>query len=301
MRPEKWMPVRLVFHKEDIMLIRHIGLVSESKRVSLKALTRAAAALQKQVARDFAPIWEVQATVAAFDTLDDVPTDYWPILIQDDIGVDGAAGVHEDDQGQPFALVEASDTWSLTLSHECLEMLGDPFGNRLVAGQSPKPGQGRVEFLVEVCDPSESSAFAYQVNGITVSDFYTPHFFDPVVSSSTRYSFSGAIKQPRQVLRGGYLSWHDPQTDHWFQSRFFSGTKPQFADLGQLGRQTGRKQSLRATINALTPESYEQAKVRGAQVKAVQAAKSTVDDATVARAERLHAEISSLVKRKEKK
>ncbi|MDJ0346198.1 hypothetical protein QMK19_16000 [Streptomyces sp. H10-C2] len=35
-------------------------------------------------------------------------------------------------------------------------MLGDPWGNRLVAGQSPKPGQGAVEFLVEVADPPEA-------------------------------------------------------------------------------------------------------------------------------------------------
>jgi hypothetical protein len=71
----------------------------------------------------------------------------------------------------------------------------------------------RVDFLVEVCDPCEDAAFAYQVNGITVSDFYMPHFFDPLPAPNVRYSFSGAIAAPRTVLRGGYLTWHDPMDE----------------------------------------------------------------------------------------
>ena len=45
-----------------------------------------------------------------------------------------------------------------------------------------------------------------------VSDFYTPDFFDPVPVSSVRYSFTGAIKSPRTVLKDGYISW--PRSDH---------------------------------------------------------------------------------------
>ena len=78
--------------------------------------------------------------MSGFAKLEDVPTDYWPVIIRDDIKTPGAAGVHEDKNGQPFALVQFSDAWSLTASHETLEMLADPFGNRLVAGRSPKPG-----------------------------------------------------------------------------------------------------------------------------------------------------------------
>ena len=233
-------------------IIRQVALVSEVDDVSLSDLTRASAALQKQVVRDFAPIWDVQATVDAFVSLDDVPLGTWPVILQEDIGFD-AAGIHLDKDGQPFALVNVSEGWQLTASHEVLEMLADPFGNRLVAGDSPKPDQGRVEFLVEVCDPSEAAGFGYTVNGLTMSDFYTPAYFDPVKAPGVRYSFTGAIREPRQVLRGGYLSWHEPISDHWFQLTFFGAT-PQFRDLGVLTQKPN--ESLRAMIDRIsTPQA----------------------------------------------
>jgi hypothetical protein len=228
--------------------LRQVALVSEVQALSFSELTRTAAALQKQAIRDLSGIWDVQATVDAFHQLEDVPLGYWPIIIETDIGID-ALGVHLDKDGQPFALVSLTEGWQLTASHEALEMLVDPFGNRLVAGDSPKPDQGRVEFLVEVCDPSEAAAFAYTVNGITVSDFYTSAYFDPIQAAGVRYSFTGAITEPRQVLRGGYLSWHDPVSDHWWQEIFF-GNEPQFRDLGKLTQQP--HQSLRMMIDRLT-------------------------------------------------
>src|SRR5262245_54525866 len=100
------------------MVLRHVALVAENKSVPFKELTRVSAALQKQAIRDLGPVWEIQATVDAFADLDDVPVSTWPIIIEKDINVEGAAGVHEDKDGQPFALVTAEDGWSLTASHE---------------------------------------------------------------------------------------------------------------------------------------------------------------------------------------
>src|SRR5438552_94485 len=121
-------------------LLKQVALVSQVPQLGLTEVTAVSAALQRQVTRDFGPIWEVAATVDAFDSLRHVPPGYWPIVVKRNIGFDGAAGIHLDRNGQPFALVQFSDNWSLTASHECLEMLADPFGNRLIPGQSPKPG-----------------------------------------------------------------------------------------------------------------------------------------------------------------
>jgi len=265
------------------MLNKNLALVAETPHITASQLNKVAAALQKQATRDFGPLWNTQANVSAFAKLEDVPTDYWPIIVQDDINTPGAAGVHEDKNGQPFALVQYDSGWSLTASHETLEMLGDPFGNRLVAGQSPKSGQGRVNFLVEVCDPSEDRPFAYTVNGVTVSDFYTPHFFDPVASPGVRYSYTGAITKPRHVLRGGYLSWVVPKTNEWFQQIWFNTPKPTFRSLGVLsGKITG---SLRSNIDRLTP-TPAQTKKPAARSIALLAAKDSFDEVAAASADR---------------
>jgi len=278
-------------------MLRQLALVSEASSVSFGDVARVSAALQKQAARDFGPVWEVSATVDPFEKLEDVPIGYWSLIIRDDIGFPGAAGIHLDRDGQPFSLIQTSKDWALTASHECLEMLADPFGNRLIAGPAPKEatGQKRVEFLVEVCDPSEDGRFGYTVNGIAVSDFYTPHYFDPVTAASVRYSFTGAIKKPRQVLKGGYLSWHDPVSDHWFQIQFFS-SKPVLADLGVLAR-NGR--SLREMIDALTPTSVTVPKVPAANKLMAAAAAGSASvgtlDSTISRAKTLHAQIQAII------
>jgi hypothetical protein len=233
-------------------LVRHVALVSESKRVKLPDLMRVAAALQKQASRDLGPIWEITATVDAFASLKDVPDGYWPMIIKDNIGTPGAAGVHMDKDGQPFALISSGkslDEWSLTASHEMCEMLVDPSGDRQETGDSPKPEQGRVSFLVEVCDPSEAADFAYSVNGILASDFYTPNYFDPTQASGVRYSFTGSITRPRQVLRGGYLSWKDATSGHWWQQTWFEDNQPKFRELGAADAKAG---SIRAFIDRHT-------------------------------------------------
>jgi hypothetical protein len=215
-------------------LIRQVAIVSQTPQIPAAIVMQISAALQKQATRDFAPIWEISATVDAFDQLGDVPVGTWPVIIGGDVPP-GAGGYHTTDTGQPLALVRASNdvnTLCQVCSHEMLEMLVDPFGSRFVPGDSPMPDQGRVNFLVEVCDPSEAACFGYSINNLLVSDFYTPHYFDPVQSPGVRYSYTGAITAPRQVLQGGYLSWQDPVTQHLFQERRIQTVDPQFEDLG---------------------------------------------------------------------
>lgn len=231
------------------MLTKNLALISEVEGHDPGDVARVAAALQRQATRDFGPIWDVLATVDAFPRLEDVPAGYWPMIVREDIHKKGADGIHLDKNGQPFALIKFTDSWSLTASHEMLEMLADPVGFRLIAGQSPMPGQGRVEFLVEVCDPSEAALFGYTVNDILVADFYTPRFFDPVAVEGVRYSFTGAIKQPRQVLPGGYLSWLDPVSNHLWQQTWFEAN-PEFVDGGVFDASV---RSLRSEVDRRTP------------------------------------------------
>jgi hypothetical protein len=226
------------------MLIRQVALYSKTKKVTLHELTRVSAALQRQATRDLSPIWNVSATVDAFGAEPDIPPGYWKIAVMDQIPGKGTSGFHVDKHGQPYADVQWSPTWSLAASHECLEMLVDPFGRQTVSGPSPKKGQDRVNFLLEVCDPCESPAFAYMINTetsneVVVSDFYTPEYFAPLQSAGVRYSFRGSISTPRQVLTGGYLSWFNPSNGHIWQL-FGPAALDHFIDqgVGTLDRET---------------------------------------------------------------
>src|SRR5215472_14793121 len=228
------------------MLPRRVGIASRSATVGLRDLIKVAAALNVQANRDLQNIWNISATVTALADPESIEPGVLPIFIVDDVGQDGAAGLHLTDHKQPYALVDAGPTWSLTASHECLEMLVDPSGNRLVSSSAITAAGGKVqdvttekfEYLVEVADPSEDPANAYMIDEVLVSDFYTPHFFDPVVSPGVRYSFTGRIKRPREILPGGYISWLNPATGTMQQLRWFG--KPEVIELPGQPAQSGR-------------------------------------------------------------
>ncbi len=44
-------------------MIRQVALVPDGVDIDIKEILRVASALQKQVTRDFSPIWDVKATV----------------------------------------------------------------------------------------------------------------------------------------------------------------------------------------------------------------------------------------------
>ena len=240
----------------------------------MKDLLRATAAVQKQITRDFIPFWGLPATVDTFADLESVPSDYHPVVVFGDaeevmehlafaIGEEYATDLVDDfERGelsglhlnaftrQPFSLVEASDTWSVTLSHEVLEMLTDPFGNRLIAAAHPLDAQQRVKYLLEVCDPCQT--VWYPVNGVPVSDFYTPRFFDPVRVDRSRFSFTGSLSHPLEILDGGYLSWIDPADSGLYQ---LGGGEPEpvlIANLVQLSRSSAPLRTIVDT-NSDTP------------------------------------------------
>src|SRR5215813_479936 len=111
-------------------MLNQVALVSQTDKIKLDELTLVGAAIQKQVSRDLAPAWNVEASVDSFESLEAMPLGYWPVIIMDDIpaGVGGTRRSRSD--GQPFALVRYSNDWPLMASHEVLEMLVDPSGNR---------------------------------------------------------------------------------------------------------------------------------------------------------------------------
>jgi hypothetical protein len=222
------------------MSVIQVGLVDTTGALDSALVEAAAASLNTQVMRDLTQFWNVQATVRHLPNPKAIPVGVWPVLLVAKLPP-GEGGVHLTKKNQPYALVigtpDSSD-WTIDASHETLEMLIDPSGNRLeasraikIAGKDVEDAAGEFEYLVEACDPCEANQFAYSINGIAVSDFITPHFYDPVATSGTRYSFGGNITRPRQILPGGYISYTDPQSEE-VEQILFLGPTPVHRNLG---------------------------------------------------------------------
>jgi hypothetical protein len=217
------------------MSVIQVGLVDMTGKIDVDLVHSAAIALNLQVTRDLPQFWPISATVMYLPNPKKIPAGVWPVQLVKTLPPD-EGGFHSDKHKQPYSKVIASKddpTWTIDASHEILEMLVDPYGNRMqssvaieIVGGKIKDGTGQYGYLVEACDPCEDNKYAYTINGIAVSDFITPHFYDPLVTPGTRYSFTGAIKGPRQILPGGYISWVNVQLDEWQQLLWVDPSKP---------------------------------------------------------------------------
>jgi hypothetical protein len=224
--------------------VHHLALVADMDDVPAD-LPDVAAAVQRQLTEHVAPIWGVHATISAFPSLERVPTSYWPVIVSDRYRFP-QLGFHAFDP-QPLALIKYTGSYSQGVSHEAIEMVVDPDGERMAAAKAPTRGPAPVQYLLEVCDPSEGHEYGYCIDGILLSDFYTPHFFEDEFRPGVPYSFTGAVKEPLQVLPGGYLTWRDPDTGDWSQNRRFGDKQ----DTRELTLPPGDA-SLRAKVDRLT-------------------------------------------------
>ncbi|HXJ15494.1 MAG TPA: hypothetical protein VNH19_24740 [Candidatus Limnocylindrales bacterium] len=200
------------------MKTRHVVLQDQSKlNLTLAQLDSVAQALQTQLDRDFTPVWGVRALVHAIDRNQAVPHGAWPMRILDQS--QAGLGVHLDNHGKPFAEIEAGTDWTITASHELLEMLVDPLGKKLISDKDIDPASDghQVQYLVEVGDPVE--VFAYQINGVSLSDFITPEYYDLNAAPGTSYDFLNQLQSALEVPAGCYISWFDPQDGRWHQKQ----------------------------------------------------------------------------------
>jgi hypothetical protein len=220
-------------------LIQRIALVDTTGHIVDAELQRVAAAIDMQVRRDLSRFWPVDAVITAVSHASLLAPGVWPVFIVAESD-DNSAGYHRTLHQQPYAEVVDGPNWSIAASHEILEMLVDPSGNRLVAAQAitvtdqghVQEAAGTLEYLLEICDPSEDPEYAYEIDGVLVSDFYTPEFFDGFSAPGVRYSFRGVIPHPRRVCPGGYLSWWDPVKERMQRLDYVDHLRPKLVDLG---------------------------------------------------------------------
>lgn len=219
----------------------HVALVDDTGQIPAQQLAQAAGALSQQVAADFAPVWKVNATVGAYPQ---APAGVWAIHVQAQLDQPGALGYHTSENNQPVSLVEFTPDWTITVSHELLEMLADPWGNRMHPAELPAGLEAhhqdfglpsptsRVSYLLEVADPCE--ARSYPLGGVSVSDFLLPGWYRTMPARHPAYSHAGGCAQPRQVADGGYVSFATPDGSWW--QTFNQGGHLDVQSLGKFSR-----------------------------------------------------------------
>ncbi len=68
-------------------------------------------------------------------------------------------------------------------------------------------------YSFEVCDPVEAPT--YPVNGVSVSNFVTPAWFDPLSDHATaQYDKLGELHAPFSILKGGYVVYEAAGAEH---------------------------------------------------------------------------------------
>ncbi|MGA8149466.1 MAG: hypothetical protein WB952_00700 [Terriglobales bacterium] len=168
-------------------------------------------ALQEQVSNDFLPAWGVDAKLNFISSGSTPPAGTWWLTILDDSDQAGALGYHDlTPDGLPLGKVFAAtdlkygNSWSVTTSHELLEMLADPNINLTVFVQNANTSGTLLAY--EVCDACEADSLGYKIGNVLVSDFVYPSWFEDFrTEGSTQFDQCNHIQSPLELLAGGYI------------------------------------------------------------------------------------------------
>ena len=208
-----------------------ITVVNRSKTITDEQVLDAIRAINRQIREDFEPYWSLGAMLRLEGSVGEradklkLPEMRGDAILylSDKADVAGALGYHEANfRGIPYGFVftdlckKLKENWTVTLSHEALELIGDAQGNLLVQGPHPANPNKEVFHWFEMCDAVQSQT--YQIDGVEVSNFVLPLYFTPEEQEGSRNDFLGRLDNNGKGLRsfgvgaGGYVGYYDPQT-----------------------------------------------------------------------------------------
>jgi hypothetical protein len=202
-----------------IALFRETNLVSDDQMAAI------AAALQIQIDRDFRPVWGLGATVISVRPGGIIPANAWEIIAMDHCDLADALGYHDQNGpgGVPRSIIGVRDDLdsggaiSTTFGHEFFEMRVNPFLDQ-VARQT-LPNGHVLERAKEVCDACEDDQFGIVINGLAMTAWATPAWFDPNGKGPFTFPEIPSINAPFMLAEGGYIPAHEvwPVLQPWDQ------------------------------------------------------------------------------------
>lgn len=190
-----------------------IQLINQSSRIPNDAMPAIAHALGFQQANHVAPIHGITPAIEWYHGNPDPKDGVTPGFIIDVPDVEGALGYHDtDDNGNAFLKVfvnpildnggtvnSGDNSLSAVISHEVCEAVRDTDANLWADGPES------FDYAYELCDPVESDS--YDIEGVSVSNFVYPAFFQPKYAgkSGLIFDFMKKLPGPFKMSPGGYL------------------------------------------------------------------------------------------------
>lgn len=206
-----------------------ISIVNRSKDIDDTCLQGVIRAINRQIAEDFKPYWSFGGTLRLEGAIGRDPDITSLVELRGDAVIylwdkpdmADALGYHSDNaRGIPYGFVftelskELGEHWSVTLSHEALELVGDAHVNLLVQGPHPQNLAAQVFHWFEMCDAVQTQS--YTIDGVAVANFLLPLYFTTEEQEGGRNDFlgqkdpSGGTLKSFGVSPGGYIGYFDP-------------------------------------------------------------------------------------------
>jgi hypothetical protein len=224
--------------------------------------------INRQIREDFEPYWGFGGLLrlegkSTFRPRMQNPPDMRGdavLYLWDDINEDGALGYHEANfRGIPYGFVftvlsmQLGESWSVTLSHEALELIADPEVNLLVAGPHPEYPNRQVFHWFEMCDAIQTDT--YEIDGVEVSNFVLPLYFTKNEEFGSRNDFMGRLPalQSFGVAPGGYIGFFNPMIgDHeTYEADRVARVRARIKEQAGLARRSVRYRQLGTRAGAL--------------------------------------------------
>jgi len=103
-------------------------------------------------------------------------------------------------------------SWTVTASHELLDMLVDPRVNLLTYTEDKSEPRA---YWLEIATPSQADA--YKIDGVEVSNFVFPAWFESQRKPDTaQFDYLRLIHKPLEIRQGGYAGTIGPNLkDGW--------------------------------------------------------------------------------------
>ena len=215
-----------------------ISLINRSTSVSDTQAQIVVRAINRQLKEDFEPYWSFGATLRLegptgkrlrIESLTDMRGDAVIYLVDGSNALEATGWHLSNCRDIPYGIVflelceKIQEDWSITLSHETLELVGDPMCNLLVEGNHPVDRRRRVFHLFEMCDAVQAENYA--IDGVAVSNFVLPSYFSLGEQEGRRNDFLGTVYggkllQSFGMNPGAYLNIFDAKTGRWSQPEY---------------------------------------------------------------------------------